>query len=205
MDDRARRRRRVLRAGVLAALIPAAIAACARPNPPAKERASMAHVINRKCDFSKIGPLLESNECTPRIDGFDFEGLLINLPEEVVYDGNGSLSRAGGKLILAGACRFKQNFLNLHGSFVDHILFVAVNARTHQTYASKLETVPNAIPGPDPDDGLEPAMLVGEVFNPDLGDLLRLPAEEAEYIVYATIGPHRSNALTTRVRPRRSP
>ncbi|AUX43429.1 uncharacterized protein SOCE26_048770 [Sorangium cellulosum] len=165
----------------------------------------MAHVINRKCDFSKVTAQLESNECTPQIDGFDFEGLLINTPEEVVFEGAGNLSRAGGRFVLCGACRFKQSFMNLRGHFVDQILFVAVNARTHEAYSGKLETVPNAIPSPDPDDGLDPDMLIGEVFNPDLGELLGLPAEEAEYIVYATIGPYRSNTLTTRVRPRKAP
>jgi hypothetical protein len=172
---------------------------------PGKEGEAMAHVIDRKCDFSKVSAQFESNACTPQIDGFSFEGLLINTPEEVVFSGSGSLSRAGGKLMLCGACRFKQSFMNLRGHFIDQILFVAVNAKTHQTYSAKLESVPNAIPGPDPDDGLDPAMLVGEVFNPDLGELLRLPAEEAEYIVYATIGPYRSNVLTTRVRSRKVP
>jgi hypothetical protein len=48
-------------------------------------------------------------------------------------------------------------------------------------------------------------MLVGEVFNPDLAELLGLPACEAEYIVYASLGPHRSNVLTTRVQLENEP
>lgn len=166
----------------------------------------MPHVINRKADFGNVRGLLESNECTPKIDGFAFEGLLINLPEEVTLrsPGPGTLSDARVVLRLCGACRFKYSLFGLRGTYVDHILFIAVDARTHEPHASRMETVPNAIPGPDPEDGLEPDMLVGEVFNPDLAELLRLPAREADYIVYATLGPYRSNVLTTRVRVRRA-
>jgi hypothetical protein len=95
--------------------------------------------------------------------------------------------------------------MNLRGHYIDHILYVAVNAKTHQTYSSKVESVPNAIPGPDPDDGREPEMIVGEVFNPDLAELLRLPAEQAEYIIYAALGPFQSNSLTVKVTPRKAP
>lgn len=167
----------------------------------------MAHTINRKCDWSQVGPLWESNPCTPQIKGFAFEGLLINVPEEIFYNEGvpGSLTKAGGRLRLCGACRFKYNFMNLRGHFIDHILFVVVNAKTHQTYAAKLESVPNAMPGPDPEDGLEPTMIVGEVWNPDLAELLGLPAEPAEYVVYTTIGPYQSNALTVKVTPRKAP
>jgi hypothetical protein len=165
----------------------------------------MAHVINRKGDFSKVGPLFRSNECTPKIDGPSFEGLLINLPEEVVFDGAGTLAHAGGRMVLCGAYRFKSSLLDLRGRFIDRILFVAVHAKTHEPSAGKMESLPNRIRSGDPDDGLDPDMLTGGVFNPDLGALLNLPAEAADYIVYATLGPFRSNPLTIRVRPRKKP
>src|SRR6185503_11771978 len=94
----------------------------------------MAHVVNRKADFSKSRGLLVSNECTPRTDSPLFEGLVINTPEEVIFGAGpprGAPAPAGYRLPLCGVCRFQYNLLGLHGSFVDRILFIAVDARTH--------------------------------------------------------------------------
>ena len=156
----------------------------------------MAYTIDRKCDFDQVTRLLESNPCTPKIKGYDFEGIVINLPEEVGLDA----VRPGGRVMLCGRARLKFDLLGLRGDFVDSILFVATNSRTHQTYAGKLESVPNPIRAPVPPvKNDDPELIVGVYFNPNLTKVLRLPPETAEYIVYATLGPHKSNVLRLRV------
>lgn len=161
----------------------------------------MAHTINRKADFSKVTRRLEPNECTPQPDSGDFEGILVNAPEEVLFDGDDTLAEAGAKVQACVFCQFQYDLLGLHGAFMDAILFVAVNTRTHHAYAGHFESVRNATPDPDgePTESY-PDLVVGEYFNPDLAEVLELPAEDADYLVHATLGTFQSNVLEIKVR-----
>lgn len=162
--------------------------------------------IDRKCDFSQVTHRFASNPCTPTIKRSEqFIGIFINVPEEISFtEGRGAtLAESGAKLQLCGASRFKYDELGLHGDASDAILFVAVDAATHRTFSGKIPPLPNAIPFPrDPSQPPErhPGLVVGDSFNPDLAEILSLPATDAEYIVYATLGPHKSNVLRTRVK-----
>jgi hypothetical protein len=157
----------------------------------------MPHVINRKADFSKVRGLLAPNECTPEPDG-DFEGILINAPEEVLFEGAGELA-AGTVIPLCGRCKLPYDYLGLDGAFVPAMLFVAVNAATHRAHAGRLEPTPNRLPPPGPRVP-QPGLRVGKYFNPNLAAIMTLPAEEADYLVYATLGAYQSNVLRVRLR-----
>jgi hypothetical protein len=64
---------------------------------------------------------------------------------------------------------------------------------------------------PFPDDMSQPQTdhtntTIGEVLRANLAKMLDLPAVETEYIVYASLGPYRSNTLTVKlVRRKPSP
>jgi len=178
----------------------AAGAGCANDGPGQgrmKGAATMLDAIDRKCDFSGDMEPLESNECTPPAPA-SLEGILINVPEEVHFEGSGTLKQTGTVLRLCGRCKFPHDFMDLGGSFYASIVFVAVDKTTHQTYSGRFEPVMNLEPPPEPVGSL-PGISIGEFFNPDLADILRLPACEATYVVYATLGTFKSNVLEVRV------
>lgn len=156
----------------------------------------MTSRIDRRSDFNQITEPLSSNVCSPDLD--DDLGILINLPEEV------SIEQAGvtPRVQLAGACQFPYDLLGLRGDLVEKILFVAVNAETHDVHANQFVAVPNPAPSPPPREPHEPRpeLVLGAYFNPNLTEILRLPPGDAEYIVYAVLGPHRSNVLRIRIR-----
>jgi hypothetical protein len=155
----------------------------------------MARTINRQADFNQITGPLFSSVCSPELD--DDQGILINLPEEILIDEPGVAPRVQ----LAGACQFPYDLLGLRGAFAEKILFVAVNAETHHVHANQFEAVPNPAlpPTPEPDEP-RPELVIGAYFNPDLSEILGLPPGDAEYLVYAVLGPHRSNMLRVRLR-----
>lgn len=162
----------------------------------------MAHTINRKADFGKVTRLLEPNDCTPAPERPDFEGILINAPEEVVFTGSDdTLAEAGVVVQSCVFCQFPYNLLGLHGRFMEAILFVAVNAKDHRSYAGHFRSAKNPMRNPagEPTEDY-PDLTVGEYFNPDLAEVLELPAEDADYLVYATLGVHQSNVVDIKIR-----
>jgi len=90
-----------------------------------------------------------------------------------------------------------------HGSdFMDHLTLVAVDARTHQSYEASALLADNSNIRdnlvPPPSDMLQPETdhtntTIGEFLRANLAKMIDLPAVETEYIIYASLGPYRSN------------
>ena len=161
-------------------------------------------------EFAQVvaGSLLR-NACTPaEADDFGFRGLRLAAPAkvELVPGARDPLFGAFARLMACGCYCFDSNYLGLREQFLEHIVLVAVDLRQHRAYAGRMQAVPNAIPMPSPFDAelYSDADWAGRsvtgYFNPNLAELMALPAEETDWVVYAALGSHLSNAVRIAVR-----
>lgn len=159
------------------------------------------------CNFSEIvagsGSL---NPCSPEVDA-DFRGIKIDAPKEVFFGPGTEDPLFGGftKLIVAGVCKLQYPTLGLRGEWNKAIVFVATDTRSRKVFSGRM--VPFGSPAA-PLDPLEEGDLkpedyadwvVGSYFNPNLVRDLNLPEKEAEYDVFATLGPYKSNVVHVKV------
>jgi hypothetical protein len=146
-----------------------------------------------------------SGPCTPKIE--EGLGLAINAPREVVFSRGPQLDPNEARFIVCGASQFVYDSMGFGARFADQVVFVAVDARTHEARSAAIEpNVPNAVPPPDDLPRSETdhsGTTIGEVFRANLASIMQLPAVESEYIVYIVLGPYRSNSLSVKVVRRR--
>lgn len=174
------------------------------PNRPSPYR------IPEECDFRKVRERYVPNDCSPEIAARDFRGIVINAPKVVTIGERGDLPWSGSVLFVPLCGTYVHslgNDIGLRTDFAKSVLGVAVDARTHRTFSGKImsDESPRR-PDPSPEKRLSPKEMEGRTikgyFNANLGESLRLPDSEAEYIVYATLGPYKSNVLRIRVQKR---
>ena len=167
------------------------------------------------CNFMDVYNGSAEFDCSPKLkDRYfsEFSGLLINAPKAVVWPKNVSLSdfppgpwgTTSGplRLMLAGLARFKYSELGLRGDTGEHVLVIAVDQKTGQSYSGKMpqpdvETAPNFDMGHEqiePNQAEQNALLTS-YFNLDLVHDLNLPIAKARYTVYATLGEFKSNIV----------
>jgi hypothetical protein len=148
---------------------------------------------------------LMPNGCTPELDqdDFDFRGIRIQAPTRVEFQPGriDPLFGAFARLMICGVYCFDGNYLGLREQFLERLVLVAVDAKRHRAFSTSLQAVPNAVAGPDPFEGLmltdddwEGRTVTG-YFNPNLAEVMPLPADEATYVVYAVLGSYVSNVL----------
>lgn len=158
-------------------------------------------------DYDEVIPgSLEDYPPTPDVlQDPDFRGIMISGPDEVPLEGSPGPYGGFARMIVCGAMHIDSNYFGLREDFLDHVFFVAVNARTHQPYISRLAGLPNALPMPDPFGGLEltQADWTGRsvilFFNENLVTTLGIPEVPADYVVYAALGGYVSNVLRMRL------
>lgn len=167
---------------------------------------SRMYEIPEKCDFENITELLSDNSCSPIINDSEFQGIVINGPKQVDFTGEmiGNSSLNISQINLSCILNLKYNLLDLNGKFIHHVLLVAVDKKTNQVFSGKMinetmisDNVFDSVEGISVDDFKD--VLVTEYFNPNLVEVLKLPAKEAEYNVYATIADFKSNAIVINV------
>ena len=142
-------------------------------------------------------------------------GIAINAPREVQFSEGPRLSPKDAQFIVCVATRFVYDMMGCGSSFMDHLTLVVVDARTHQEYSASALLADNSSIRdnlePFPSDMAEPETAhtnttIGEFLRANLAKMIDLPAVETEYIVYASLGPYRSNTLTVKlVRRKPSP
>ena len=135
-------------------------------------------------------------------------GIAINAPRTVQFSEGPRLSYKDAQFIVSVATRFVYGTLGYGASFMDNVTFVVVDARTHQEYAVSALAAENSnmrenlIPMPaemrDPQNK-QTNTTIGEDLRANIAKMIDLPAVETEYIVYASMGPYRSNSLTVKV------
>ena len=154
-----------------------------------------------------------STRGTPRI--ISGLGIAINAPREVQFSEGPRLSHKDAQFIVCVATQFVYDMMGYGSSFMDYLTLVVVDARTHQEYAvsalraestnirDNYEPPPSDMPQPKTD---HTNTTIGEVLRANLAKMIDRPAVETEYIVYASLGPYRSNTLTVKlVRRKPSP
>lgn len=161
-------------------------------------------------DFAQVvaGSLLRSACTPPEADDFGFRGLRLAAPSrvELVAGQRDPLFGAFARLLVCGCYCFDANYLGLREQFLEHIVLVAVDLRQHRAYAGRMQAVPNAIAMPSPFDDqiMTEADWAGRsvtgYFNPNLAELLPLPAEETDWVAYAALGSYLSNPVRIAVR-----
>lgn len=169
------------------------------------------------CNFMSIqNAHVGDNECSPvLLDPYfgKFSGLLINGPKEVVWSKKDLVndsppdpfghSHGPLRLMLAGLIRLKYSTMGLNGEFGEHVMLVAVDQKTAQTYSGRMPSQ-DSIPEPEPviqeEEVIMPEetlnSLVRSFFNFDLVSDLGLPISNASYTVYAVFGEFKSNVIT---------
>jgi hypothetical protein len=147
-----------------------------------------------------------STNGTPKI--ISGVGIAINAPRIVEFSNGPQLDHRDAQFIVCVRTRFVYDTLGYGSDFMDNVDLVVVDARTHQEYAASalLAEDTNARENmvPMPDDMRDPGnkqtnTTIGEVLRANLAKMIKLPAVETEYIVYATLGPYRSNTLTVKL------
>jgi hypothetical protein len=158
------------------------------------------------CRFEDIHPGSEDKTpCTPRVSD-EFRGLALAAPSEVRF-GPGTRDHLRGgfaPVIVAGVCCLEYQELGLHGNWNEAIVFVATDVRSKQVYSGRMlpfgspavlgDTLPSGVTHDD-----FAGAIITTCFNPNLARDIGLPEAEAEYDVYATLGPYRSNVVHVKV------
>lgn len=168
--------------------------------------------LPQDCDFMAVGNNSgREYDCTPKLrDGLfsKFQGLVINGPAETVWPENVSLedtmilpngdSDGPLKLMVAGLLKLPANYLNMRGDFSNHVLLVAVNQKTAESYSGKMNVF--GFSGESPPVSYGDFDVTEQYFNIDLVQNLGIPIANATYSVYATLGEYKSNVLMLKTR-----
>lgn len=171
--------------------------------------------IPENCDFAQVvargfgrdgGGRSEDNQCSPVIHDVKFVGIVINAPK-VVYFSTTDTEDDQNAIPVCGVIRHDlgtflggKNEINLS----ETIVFVVTDTKSNDTWSGKIPGPQNLIPRPKPLHGeakkftLEEmkGRILGEAFNPNLFNITGMQLRETEYLVYATVGPYKSNVVT---------
>ncbi|GAB4229327.1 MAG: hypothetical protein OHK0028_03370 [Deltaproteobacteria bacterium] len=166
--------------------------------------------IPEECDFRKVRERYVPNDCSPEIADREFRGIVINAPKNVTVGERGAPPWSASALFVPLCGTYVHSLgvdIGLRTDFAKSIVGVAVDAKTHRTFSGKIMVDESSRrPDPSPEKKLSPKEMEGRTirgyFNANLGESLDLPDREAEYIVYATLGPYKSNVLRICVRKR---
>jgi hypothetical protein len=184
--------------------------------PQRTEVIDMPVKINQNCDFSKvtIGDLNGKNECTPVVTQTDIEkgvrGIFLNGPNILKIN---SVKRVPGlgKSALIPICALSILDTTHLNAIKEKELIVVVDASTNATFTGSLVSEDTVVPvklnskKSDSQNAagnvlvIEPNYTQTTSFNFDLTEHVQLPEKNATYHIYMTIGPYKSNVVTTKI------
>ena len=162
--------------------------------------------IPENCDFSTVGEVFLNNECSPIIFGRKHKGIVINMPKEH-YFSVGNTMPFGGFTYLPVCGSYRVANGELPGRRIeDALLLVAVDTKTKEVYSGRFKLPGVELPMPEAfrqqgnHKTYPPGTYVGGGnFNYNLAEVVNLPERPAEYIVYVTAGPYKSNVRTVKI------
>lgn len=142
-----------------------------------------------------------SSSCTPRITGV---GLVINAPRELVYPNNNANSK-GNVLPVTGRIKHEISHRMDVGDISESVVFVMIDSKTLDIGFGRIPPVQNAIPYnlPKRKEPPKKGVIIGFAFTVNLLRICDMPLYETEYIVYAMVGPYKSNVMTINVTERK--
>ena len=137
--------------------------------------------------------------CTPEMEGL---GIAINAPIEVTFSTQQTLDPDDCRFFVCGASEFVYDTLGYGRNFADNVTFVAIDQTSQVARSGVMQpNVPNPVPPPDnlsKSTTDHSKTTIGEVFRANMAEIMTLPAVETDYVVYAVLGPYRSNSLTVK-------
>lgn len=174
------------------------------------------YVIPDNCDFNAVieggfgrngGGIRDSNECSPKIINSDYAGIVINAPKEVFFTTNNTNNNENAIPICGTYADALGVFSISTRSLVHSIVFVVVDAKTNQAWSGKIPEIQNKMPRPKGKHERQIPLAIEDLkgrtitgyFNPNVFNIISIPLYETEYIIYATIGPYKSNVVTIKL------
>ena len=169
--------------------------------------------IPDSCDFTKVidtgfgrngTGINQSNSCSPEITDFDFVGIVINAPKKIQFDIE-SIDNNKIVLPICGAYAHDMGiYIDNKKNFLNSIVFVVVDSKTNQVWSGQIPELQNLARKPKSISGDRKKLtldemsgrIIGGYFNPNLFNITDIPIFETEYIIYATVGPYKSNVIT---------
>lgn len=167
--------------------------------------------LPENCDFFNVGNNSSQEfDCSPQLKDrhfSKFQGLLINGPNQITWPKNidpheALLTPKGNsdsptRLMISGLLKVPYNTLGLAGDLNHHVVLVAINQKSAETYSGRMLRF-GFTRRPDMPSYIETQANLDskQYFNIDLVQNLKLPIADATYTVYATLGEYTSNILT---------
>jgi hypothetical protein len=137
------------------------------------------------------------NKCTPEISD-DFIGIKINTPEKITWTAadKNPVTNAFSRVMLCGIYHLSAIDLDDTKGFHLSASLIATNIKTHKNYIRFINKIPNEIKNPNRQQHsakeLEGLSVIG-YFNIDIVEVLGLPEEAAEYLVFVIFKSFKSN------------
>lgn len=171
------------------------------------------YTIPENCDFNAVieggfgrngGGIRDSNSCSPEITGYDYAGIVINAPKEIIFSSESTENDENALPICGTFADALGTFVTNTRSLVHSIVIVVVDTKTNQSWSGKIPEMQNQIRRPKGKNERKKPLTaeelkgrtIGGYFNPNLFNITSMPLRETEYIVYATVGPYKSNVVT---------
>ena len=170
--------------------------------------------IPENCDFAQVitrgfgrdgGGRSEDNQCSPVIHDLKFVGIVINAPKVVHFSTPDTEDDQNAIPVCGVISHDLGTFLGRkYSSLPETVIFVVTDVKSNDTWSGKIPGPQNLIPRPKPLHGEEKKFTLEEMkgrihhewFNPNLFNITGMQLRETEYLVYATVGPYKSNVVT---------
>ncbi|MBI3560409.1 MAG: hypothetical protein HY080_01640 [Gammaproteobacteria bacterium] len=169
--------------------------------------------IPENCDFNQIikrgfgrdgRGLPGENPCSPDIHDLKFVGIVINAPKEIRFSSTETEDDLNAIPVCGVQSHDAGTYIDRNGSLNQSLIFVVTDIKANATWSGRIPGPQNLVPQPKPLHGEEKIFtreemkgrIIRQRFNPNLFNITSMVLRETEYIVYATVGPYKSNVVT---------
>ena len=175
--------------------------------------------IPKNCNFDEIirrgfgrdgSGQKDDTSCTPIINDENFLGIVINAPKKIdIYGPDQGENKTA--FPVSGVIAHDLG-LDLGGKGYQHLtnlmIIVIIDAHTNEVWHGRIPQMDHRIPPPPPKNGPKKPLtheemkgrIIEEVFNPNLLSITNMELRETEYLVYATLGPYKSNVASVQAK-----
>jgi hypothetical protein len=168
--------------------------------------------IPEDCDFNQIikrgfgrdgGGSSDKNQCTPDIHDLKFLGIVINAPKVIHFSSTDTEDNQNAIPVSGIISHDLGTYLDRNTSLTRSVIIVVTDIKANETWSGKIPGPQNLVPRPKPLHGDDKKFTLEEMkgrilqqtFNPNLFNITGMELRETEYLVYATVGPHKSNVV----------